>query len=753
MNHRLRPQLKKMLLPICSLLAFSGIMQAQVAVPENPGFTPEQAAAMEQQERDRKWSQNALSSKTLAPPSETRAVIRIEGNGPVRRWGGIGSTPATAMERQLMHYPEPIQKEILDLMFKPNYGMALTHLKPEVGGDNNSTAAVEPSFAHTREEMAKPNFRRGGNYWLMRKARDLNPNIELGALAWTQPYWVGNGTGRIDNQSFYTPESAEYFVKFYEGARDEWGLEMQFFSAEQNERATAGRRDWVLEHLRPAFDKAGFKHVKFVIDGGGWPLRGEDNDPQLLKEVYALGRHYAENDPKKIAPPEVQASGIPLWNAENWSRIGRTWVMAMYHAESTARCFVDSKITQFTTWPILGGGLPGTMYGATGLMQANKPWSGYYEVYPAVWTTAHFNQFAPMGWNALETGCGGLFVESNETYDRAILGPVGKRKEWPRARLNYLTLLSADKQDYSIIVVNTSPFARVLEFELKDLPSKPLNKWVSNEQEQFIHKGQVKMEDGKFTLEVEPWSVYSLTTTSGQQKGLSKTPIPADTQLGLPYTDDFESYFIGSDSRYQSCSAGYFEVYQAPGEGKTLRQVVPAKGLTWSIPKDNYPCVAIGDIRWGDYEVSADAMLEGEGTIALWARVGFFRDHGMAGYYLRVDQGGKWEFGVSKNRHRQEKFYSEKSLATGELTDFKPDAWHNLLIVAEGDQLRASIDGKLVAEVKDNTHPTGAVGFSTWAEGIQKDSEDMKKAMVIGTKYGHARYDNLKVRPLEEKQK
>jgi galactosylceramidase len=736
------------------MLAIVASTQAQDAVPENPGFTPEQAAAMEQQGRDRKWSQNALSRKELPPPSQTRAAIRIEGKSLGRRWGGIGSAPATAMERQLMHYPEPIQKEILDLMFTPNFGMALTHLKVEVGGDNNSTAAVEPSFAHTWEEMATPNFRRGGNYWLMRQARDRNSGIELGSLAWTQPYWVGNGAGRIDNQSFYTQESADYFVKFYEGARKEWGLEMQFFSAEQNERATAGRRDWVLNHLRPAFDKAGFEHIKFVIDSHGWPLRPEDEDPALMKHVYALGAHYVENNAKKIVPPGVQASGKPLWNAECWSRIGRTWPMAMYHAESTARCYVDSRITQFTTWPILGGGLPGSMMGPTGLMQANKPWSGYYEVYPTVWTTAHFNQFAPLGWNALEGGCGGLFVEANLAYDQAIGVPTGvKPKGWPRARLYYLTLQSPDKADYSIIVVNASPFARTLDFELQDLPAKPLHQWVSTEQEQFIHTGQVNPSDGKFTLQVEPWSVYSLTTTSGQQKGKPKNPIPSDTPLALPYSDDFESYFIGADARYQSCSAGYFEVYQAPGEGKTLRQMVPAKGLTWSIPKDNYPCVAIGDIRWGDYEVSSDALLEGKGTVALWARVNFFRDHGMAGYYLRVDQEGKWELGVAKNRHRGEMFYTEKSLANGVFSGFKPEAWHNLSLAAEGDLLRASIDGKPVAEVKDGTHTVGAVGYSTWAEGIQKDHEDMKKAMVIGTKYGQARYDNLNVRPLPGKKK
>ena len=747
--------IRKKLIPTISAAALFALTifssAQQVTVPVNPGFTPEQAAAMEAQIRQSK-SSDVLYPKDLPVAEQTRAVVRIEGNSGGRRWCGIGSTPATAMERQLMHYPQPIQDDILDWMFKPNFGMALTHLKVEVGGDNNSTAAVEPSFAHTREEMQHPNFHRGGNFWLMRKARDRNPGLELGALAWTQPYWVGNGAGNTNNKSFFTPESAEYFVKFYEGARNEWGLEMQYFSAEQNERHPGGQKEWILHCLRPAFDKAGFPHVGFVIDNGGWPLRDDYKTPEFLKQIAALGRHYVENSPKHIAPRDIQELGIPLWNAEGWSRVGQTWPLAIYFAESVARGYVDSKVTQFTTWPILAGGLPGSLYGTTGLMLANKPWSGYYEIYPTVWITAHFNQFAPMGWKTVDGGCGGLFVESNPKYDSWTLGSAGEKDAWKRARLNYVTLASPDGKDYSIILVNTSPFARTLDVALQNLPAKALHVWRSTETEQFVHIRQIAPANGKFTLGIEPWTIYSLTTTTGQQKGQPRNPVPADNILPLPYKDDFESYPVGADARYTSSSAGYFEVAQIPGEGKTLRQAVPAKGLTWSIPKDNYPCVAIGDVRWNDYEVSSDAHLEGsKGDMALWARVSSFRDHGMAGYYLRVDQEGKWELGVAKNRYGPNNFYTEKPLANGHLPQFKADAWHKLALLADGSQLRGSIDGAVVAEVQDGTWAAGAVGYSTWAEGIQKDYEDMKSAMVIGLKYGQARFDNLLVRPVPGK--
>lgn len=105
-------------------ILLGGPMRAQeVVLPENPGFTPEQAEAQAKE----RWSKNMLYPSGLTPPEVTRSTIRIDGKGGGRRWGGIGSSPATAMERQLMHYPKAIQEDVLNLCFKPNFGMGLTH--------------------------------------------------------------------------------------------------------------------------------------------------------------------------------------------------------------------------------------------------------------------------------------------------------------------------------------------------------------------------------------------------------------------------------------------------------------------------------------------------------------------------------------------------------------------------------------------------------------------------------------------------
>ena len=105
------------------------------------------------------------------------STITIDGKGRGRVFEGIGSVSAGASSRLLIDYPEPYRSQILDYLFKPNYGASLQHLKVEIGADVNSTDGSEPSIARTRQEMAHSNFDRGYEWWLMKEAKARNPKI------------------------------------------------------------------------------------------------------------------------------------------------------------------------------------------------------------------------------------------------------------------------------------------------------------------------------------------------------------------------------------------------------------------------------------------------------------------------------------------------------------------------------------------------------------------------------------------------
>lgn len=130
----------------------------------------------------------------------------IDGNSVGRIFDGIGAVSAGASSRLLIDYPEPQRGQILDYLFKPDYGASLQHLKVEIGADVNSTDGSEPSYARTPTDR---NFTRGYEWWLMSEARKRNPNIVLDSLPWGAPGWVGK---------CYSMKNAQYVAGFLQGA-------------------------------------------------------------------------------------------------------------------------------------------------------------------------------------------------------------------------------------------------------------------------------------------------------------------------------------------------------------------------------------------------------------------------------------------------------------------------------------------------------------------------------------------------------
>ena len=77
----------------------------------------------------------------------------------------------------------PHSHQILDYLFKPNFGASLHILKVEIGGDAQSTDGAESSHMHSPNDL---DYGRGYEWWLMVEAKKRNPNIKLYGLSW----WV-----------------------------------------------------------------------------------------------------------------------------------------------------------------------------------------------------------------------------------------------------------------------------------------------------------------------------------------------------------------------------------------------------------------------------------------------------------------------------------------------------------------------------------------------------------------------------------
>jgi galactosylceramidase len=289
----------------------------------------------------------------------------------------------------------------------------------------------------------------------------------------------------------------------------------------------------------------------------------------------------------------------------------------------------------------------------SGPMKAKEPWSGHFEIQPALWSVAHTTQFIQPGWQYLDQGCGMLPGEGSYV---ALRRPEGRG-------------------DYSIVLETvdaTSP--QTLSFKVTGgLTPKPLHVWRSDERSQFDHLPDIAPVEGAFSLTLAPGSIYSLTTTSGQRKG-SHPSLPAQP-FPFPYSDDFESTKPGRLARFFSDQGGVFEVATRPdGQGHCLRRVIDRDGIDWHYHPTPEPYSLIGSPGWKNYEVSTDAWIEKRGAVSIWGRVTSSPQTAQPakGYWFKAASDGHWELMAFTNK-----------LASGTVS-FAADQWHRLNLSFSG---------------------------------------------------------------------
>jgi hypothetical protein len=610
-------------------------------------------------------------------------VVDAENEG--RTFEGLGAVSAGASSRLLIDYPEPQRSQILDYLFKPNFGAGIQHLKVEIGGDVNSTDGCEPSHMHTPEDE---NYHRGYEWWLMKEAKKRNPQVILDCLAWGAPYWIGKG-------EFYSQDMADYIAKFIRAAKLVHGLDIDYTGI-WNE--TVYDMAWI-KLLRRRLDANGLKQVKIVATDEpykrGWAIVDEMvNDAELRGVIDVIGAHY----PKFESPRQAKKLGKPLWSSEDgpWHA---DWMSAMTLARTYNRNYVVGRMTKTEIWSPVTAYYDNLPVPGSGIMRANTPWSGHYEVPAAVWITAHTTQFAQPGWKYLDSAC--------------ILFPGG----------SVVALKSPSGNDFSIVIETMdAENPQTLFFQVGgDFADKPLHVWRTDSKEYFAELEVIQPRKGAFTFAADERTIYSLTTTTGQGKGAS-TPLPAKPFL-FPYREDFESYLVGATPRYFSDQSGIFEIVKrADGNGNSLRQIVPQKGIEWRAHFNPAPETFLGALNWADYEFSVDALIEKAGFVSLFGRIGKIPQSfdPPNGYWLKVTARGEWE--LSRVKTIKGSTQDPKKIIGSGKVHFSADEWHRVGLEFAGTNIHVMIDDKQVAQIEDATFRAGMVGLGSGWHGAQFDN-------------------------------
>ncbi|MFO1498862.1 MAG: discoidin domain-containing protein [Verrucomicrobiota bacterium] len=601
-------------------------------------------------------------------------VLPIDGQALGRTYEGVGALSAGGSSRLLPDYPETARRDILDLLFKPQAGASFQHLKVEVGGDVNSTSGSEPSHMRARDEKS---FERGYEWWLMKEAKQRNPQVALDALQWGAPGWIGNG-------HFYSQDNVDYLLEFLRGARARHGLTFDYLGIWNEVRYDTG---WI-KLLRAGLDTAGFSGVRLVApdEVDRWSIAPLLRmDAALAKSVDVLGVHY----PKYVSSPEAKQSGKPLWASEDgpWRS---DWSGAQQWARILNRNYIEGEMTKTIIWSLAAAYYDNLPNPSTGVIKANQPWSGHYEIKPTFWVTAHTTQFAEPGWKYVRSGCGYL--------------PWGG---------SLVSLCSPTLREVSLIAETMDATrSQTLAFMLTGgLERDALQVWGTSAGRWFEQLPPVRATNQVFSMTLAPGSIYSFTSVRGPTKPSPTIPPPAP--FPRSYKEDFERYLPGALPRFFSEQGGIFEVAtRTNGGGQCLRQSAVSKGIEWESHLTPAPETILGDANWRNYHVGVDVLLESEGFVSLFGRVGKIPQSPgpPAAYWLKVNQRGDWELGVEKH-----------PIASGKV-GFSTNRWHHLELSFRETQIDVAIDHVKTASVQDTTYLGGMIALGSGWNGAQFDN-------------------------------
>ncbi|XP_055894492.1 galactocerebrosidase-like [Biomphalaria glabrata] len=653
-----------------------------------------------------------LLSNLLAQPqgfkNEGSTINFDDSLGLERQFEGIGGlSGGGATSKLLVNYPEIQRNEILDYLFKPNFGASLQILKVEIGGDSQSTDGTEASHMHNSNDE---NYERGYEWWLMLEAKKRNPNIKLYGLPWAFPGWIGQGT-----QNPYTNVSltADYIIRWISGAKRMYNLTIDYIGI-WNER---NYNVAYIKTLRNALDLNGFQNVLIVASDGGWDIAHDIlNDGQLANAVYAIGCHY----PGTYDSQDAYNTGKSLWASEDYSTYndeigGGCW------ARILNQNYVNGYMSSTISWNLIGSYYYGLPFYRDGLMTAVEPWSGNYNVSTPIWITAHTTQFTSIGWRYLKHDSGVGKLPQGGSYV-GLVSPDGT---------DLTIVIETMTHDHSICIRPGLPWydvhPQLVTLNLKGSFARltSMNVWYSklgfNGQPDIMFQslGQLKFVSGQAVLKLGLDEVYTLTTISTGQKGSYPVPPPSQP-FPLPYLDDFEGYPLYQEPFNLAQQTGSYEVL-SDGQTKFIRQMVLENPVAWcDSDLHNKSISVVGSYTWSDIFVEINfriPTLNSTSGVFVAARV----DQGgcdafkAQGIYLYVLQSGAYQL---SNDFARTKITQQGSVQISA-------GWHTLSLLVQGASALGALDGVILFNATIPTSP--ASGFA-----------------AIGTdSYGLADFDNL----------
>lgn len=620
---------------------------------------------------------------------------------------GSGMVTANNSSRLLLDYkyenPEAYE-EILRYIFGED-GLCVNHLKIEMGSDINSSSGTEPSVK--RHEDEKADVTRGAGYQLAADALKINPDITLDMLWWSEPLWVTNA------DDVYAARY-KWYKETLDAAYETYGLEFDYVSATQNERAWDN--DWIKylsAQLKSEADcPYDYSKIKIVVGDEVCTWKNADdilNDEELRNSVDVIGSHYTSwsSDSAQTLAKEY---GKELWFSEASSSMvysqgtyrfdesgsGLTGINGVLDiANRFITMYSGGLMTLCEYQPVVAAYYDGAQYAHKQFILANEPWNGYYFLDSGFYMKLHFSQFIKKGWAFVDGACYGDGKAGGDGH--ALVD----------ATYSYMTATDTSTDDYSTVITNTTNEPITYTIHVKNLKKAGEQVYVwetrgpddGGYNENYFKKlGTLTPTeaDGGYTysVTVKPASIVTVSTLDVEERDYENMPYTNSTVLELPYADDFE-YSERSDDylssrggapRYTTDQGGAFEVVSTDS-GNVLRQIITPdiKANEWGGTPE--PVTCLGDDRWYNYSVSADITLDkSDSPERNYAGVGLRYNlgcQGASGYHFQIYENGTWKllrngktleegsFEISESRSARVKLSAYRTIITAYINDEK----------------------------------------------------------------------------------
>jgi hypothetical protein len=620
--------------------------------------------------------------------------ITIDGARPGRAYQGTGAiSGGGGNSRLLVDYPPTQRQQILDYLFKPGYGAALQMMKIEIGGDAYATDGAEPSMEHAKGQI---NCNAGYEFWLAEQATKLNPNLQLYALQWNAPHWIGGASGQN-----WSMADIDYIMDWMNCAKKN-GLQIKYlggWNEKQPHGITPQIVNWFVK-LRARLDADGYNSTQLVAMDSFAHLRSSDvstflaGHPDFRKAVSVLGYHnlckYPATGKICLVPKAAIRSGKPIWESEIGALRQGTGVGAM--ARSLTNAFIQVDATGFFEWPLVSSEPAYLPEEDRGLMFAPAAYNGTYKVTLMTWVLAQTTQFTEPGWRHVNGANG-------------VLGG-----NWG----SYNAYESPDRSKWSLVVQTTQAAGpQRITVHLKNLPKTAVHVFATNlrsgkSSDWFIKHRDVSVAGGKFSYVLRSGFIYSFSNASGHGKG--KALGPKAKPMPLTYTATPDAVRM---PKQMAPIDGSFE-YPA-GDDTTFEQTTVNRPTFWQNPvASRFPYAVVGGLNWRNYTVSSNIIFtDANQSAGLITRFTHPKANGVA------QQFGGYQFTISTKKKRwyllRDNLRNPPSpLLSGPLKQIPAlNTPVKVSLTANGHKLTGSINGVKVFTKSDKTYNVGDAGVFT----------------------------------------